>query len=153
MTLNGIVLDNITNVGVPFAPIVVTDSKGNLIGNNAVNSDVDGKYTLKNVNATDYLKVKALGYNLSLIPVKNAVVKNDIGVLNIRLAEDKKFTTDEIKIIAEKTVKEKTVKEKEKEKAKEPMELWVKIALGVGAVTVLGIIIFLATKEDKKGKK
>jgi hypothetical protein len=33
------------------------------------------------------------------------------------------------------------------------MKLWVKIALGVGAVTVLGIIIFLATKEDKKGKK
>jgi hypothetical protein len=42
---------------------------------------------------------------------------------------------------------------KSEEKVKEPMKLWVKIALGVGAVTVLGIIIFLATKNDKKGKK
>jgi hypothetical protein len=41
---------------------------------------------------------------------------------------------------------------KVEEKVKEPMKLWVKIALGVGAVTVLGIIIFLASK-DKKGKK
>ena len=42
---------------------------------------------------------------------------------------------------------------KEEEKVKEPMKLWVKIALGVGAVTVLGIIIFLATKDNKKVKK
>jgi hypothetical protein len=149
MTLNGVVLDNVTNVGVPFTPIVVADSKGNLIGNNGVNSDVDGKYTLKNVNTTNYLKVKALGYNLALVPVKNAVVKNDIGALNIRLTQDKGFTTEEI-VVKPKDAKTIT---KPEEKIKEPMKLWVKIALGVGAVTVLGIIIFLATKENKKGKK
>jgi len=163
MTLNGTLLDSKTNKGIEFGAIQVTDSKGKPIGNNGVNTDENGKYSLKNVKTSDYITTSYVGYAPKTIAANNAVSKGSgIGILNIKI-DQTGLTLPQIDIVADKPKTKITTSgsvitdaktiAKPEEKAKEPMKLWVKIALGVGAVTVLGIIIFLATKENKKGKK
>ena len=115
------------------------------------------KYSLKNVNPTDFITTSYIGYAPKTVPANSAILKEGgIGNLDIKI-DQTGVALPQIDIVAEKPkTKVKTngaviVEKKPEEKAKEPIKLWVKIALGVGAVTVFGIIIFLATK-DNKGK-
>jgi hypothetical protein len=157
MTLNGTLLDSKSNIPMEFGAVQVTDSKGKPIGNNGTTTDDKGKYSLKNVNPTDFITTSYIGYAPKTVPANSAILKEGgIGNLDIKI-DQTGVALPQIDIVAEKPkTKVKTngaviVEKKPEEKAKEPMKLWVKIALGVGAVTIFGIIIFLATK-DNKGK-
>ena len=157
MTLNGTLLDSKSNIPMEFGAVQVTDSKGKPIGNNGTTTDDKGKYSLKNVNPTDFITTSYIGYAPKTVPANSAILKEGgIGNLDIKI-DQTGVTLPTIEVTAEKPkTKIKTsgavqVKKKPEEKPKEPMQLWVKIALGVGAVTIFGIIIFLATK-DNKGK-
>ena len=150
MNIVGQVIDSVTKEPIVGAIVYISDTAGKPISK-AVSTDSNGRYSLTDVSSNSIIASSAITYPVKVTSIKNAI-KTPFGfpALLIKLTQGKEGTFEEVKITADKTVKE---KEKEKEKAKEPMKLWVKIALGVGAVTVLGIIIFLATKEDKKGKK
>jgi hypothetical protein len=160
MNIVGQVIDSVTNEPIVDAIVYVSDTAGKPI-TKPVNADSNGRYALNDVSSNAIIGAQRTGYNAKLTSVKNAI-KPPFGfpALLIKLNQSKEATLQEqvIKPQDEKTkistkgeVKVETTKD-EKVKVKEPMKLWVKIALGVGAVTVLGIIIFLATK-DKKGKK
>ncbi len=159
MILVGQVIDSVTKEPLVGANIYVSDSKGNPKGK-VVSADTNGRYKLDNVSPTDNIASQMVSYGKKITSVKNAItMPNGFKALLISLSQGKEATLGEVvikpkdektKISTKGDVKVETTKD---EKVKEPMKLWVKIALGVGAVTVLGIIIFLATKEDKKGKK
>jgi hypothetical protein len=152
MNIVGQVIDSVTKEPIVGAIVYISDTAGKPISK-AVSTDSNGRYSLTDVSSNSIIASSAITYPVKVTSIKNAI-KTPFGfpALLIKLTQGKEGTFEEVKITADKTVKEKD-KEKEKDKAKEPMKLWVKIALGVGAVTVLGIIIFLATKENKKGKK
>ena len=161
MDIVGQVIDSATKEPIVGAAVYVSDKNAKPIGNNSTATDVNGRYTLKNVNANSIIASRAVTYPPSAIAVSKAItMPNGFKALLIKLTQGKegilgevviKPKDDKTKITTKGEVKVETTKD-EKVKVKEPMKLWVKIALGVGAVTVLGIIIFLATK-DKKGKK
>jgi hypothetical protein len=160
MDIVGQVIDSATKEPIVGAVVYVSDKNAKPIGNNSTATDVNGRYTLKNVNANGIIASRAVTYPPSAIPVSKAItMPNGFKALLIKLTQGKEGTLEEV-VIKPKDEKTKIttsgavkVDAKVEEKVKEPMKLWVKIALGVGAVTVLGIIIFLATKNDKKGKK
>ena len=160
MNIVGQVIDSVTNEPIVNANVYISDTAGKPISK-PVSADSNGRYALNDVSSNSIIGAQRIGYNTKLTSVKKAI-KPPFGfpALLIKLDEDKKLTTDEVlikpqdektKISTKGDVKVQT--KKEEEKVKEPMKLWVKIALGVGAVTVLGIIIFLATKDNKKVKK
>jgi hypothetical protein len=159
MDIVGQVIDSATKEPIVGAVVYVSDKNAKPIGNNSTATDVNGRYTLKNVNANNIIASRAVTYPPSAIPVSKAItMPNGFKALLIKLTQGKEGTLEEV-LIKPKDEKTKIttsgavkVDAKVEEKVKEPMKLWVKIALGVGAVTVLGIIIFLASK-DKKGKK
>jgi hypothetical protein len=158
MTLNGTLLDSKTNEPMLFGAVQVTDSNGKPVGNNGTSTDDKGKYTLKNVKPTDYITTSYIGYAPKTVAVNSAIVKEGgIGNLDIKI-DQTGITLSTVEVTAEKPkTKIKTsgavqVEKKPEQKAKEPVKLWVKIALGVGAVTIFGIIIFLATKDNKSTK-
>jgi hypothetical protein len=158
MNIVGQVIDSVTNEPIVGAIVYISDTAGKPISK-PITADSNGRYALNDVSSNSIIGAQRIGYDTKLTSVKKAI-KPPFGfpALLIKLNESKKLTTDEVlikpqdektKISTKGDVKVETTKD---EKVKEPMKLWVKIALGVGAVTVLGIIIFLATK-DKKGKK
>jgi hypothetical protein len=158
MNIVGQVIDSVTNEPIVGAIVYISDTAGKPISK-PITADSNGRYALSDVSSNSIIGAQRIGYDTKLTSVKKAI-KPPFGfpALLIKLNESKKLTTDEVlikpqdektKISTKGDVKVETTKD---EKVKEPMKLWVKIALGVGAVTVLGIIIFLATK-DKKGKK
>jgi hypothetical protein len=164
MDIVGQVIDSATKEPIVGAVVYVSDKNAKPIGNNSTATDVNGRYTLKNVNANNIIASRAVTYPPSAIPVSKAItMPNGFKALLIKLTQGKEGTLEEVLIKPkdEKTkittsgsvITDAKTTAKSEEKVKEPMKLWVKIALGVGAVTVLGIIIFLATKNDKKGKK
>jgi hypothetical protein len=159
MNIVGQVIDSVTNEPIVDAIVYVSNTAGKPI-TKPVNADSNGRYILKDVSSNAIIGAQQTGYNQKITSVKNAI-KTPFGfpALLIKLNQSKEATLqeqvikpqdDKTKISTKGAVK---VDAKVEEKVKEPMKLWVKIALGVGAVTVLGIIIFLATKNDKKGKK
>lgn len=159
MNIVGQVIDSVTNEPIVGAIVFISDTAGKPISK-PITADSNGRYALSGVSSNSIIGAQRIGYDTKLTSVKKAI-KPPIGfpALLIKLNQSKEATLQEqvIKPQDEKTkittsgaVK---VDAKVEEKVKEPMKLWVKIALGVGAVTVLGIIIFLATKNDKKGKK
>lgn len=160
MILVGQVIDSKTKEPIVNANVYVSDTAGNPKGK-VVSADSNGRYMLNDVSNNSIIGARFVSHSTKIQSLKKAtIMPNGFKALLIELTEKPEATTQEVlikpqdektKISTKGDVKVQT--NKEEEKAKEPMKLWVKIALGVGAVTVLGIIIFLATKNDKKGKK
>jgi hypothetical protein len=162
MNIVGQVIDSVTKEPIVGAIVYVSDTAGKPISK-PVSTDSNGRYSLTDVSSNSIIASSAITYPVRVTSVKNAInTPFGFPALLIKLTQGKEGTLEEV-VIKPKDEKTKITTSgaviadaktiaKPEEKVKEPMKLWVKIALGVGAVTVLGIIIFLATK-DKKGKK
>jgi hypothetical protein len=168
MILVGQVIDSATSKPIEFAKVYISNISAKPIIRSGYSAETDsnGRFTLNNVTENDFISTQMVSYETKIVSVKKALtIPNGFKALLIKLNQGKDATLPEVKVTP-KDEKPKTkittsgsvimdakTVAKPEEKVKEPMKLWVKIALGVGAVTVLGIIIFLATKNDKKGKK
>lgn len=150
---------NDKNEAVEFAVVFLSDSKGKPIGNVNTQADDKGRFVFNSLNDTDFLTSQMVGLKPTTISVKKAInipsPMGDMPTLAIKMPPSEGVNLGEIVVTAKKAEpkKEDTKKaEPKKAEPKEPMKLWVKIALGVGAVTIFGIIIFLATKNKKSTK-
>lgn len=169
MIISGIVTNGTTKEPVPFALVYVSDSNGKPKGNISTQTDANGRYTLNGVNPSGYVTASYTGYNKQPVAVKNVVSVPNIvtgiptNLLAIKLTPSLKSGLPEVTVTPQNTgtkistigsvaVDKKVEDKKSVDEVKEPTKAWVKIALGLGALAVLGLII-VAIKKDKKNSK
>lgn len=110
--IRGKVFDE-NKVVLPFATIYVSDSKGghSLHAKNTA-SDIDGNWVLKDVNDSDFITARMLGYEPETISVKSipaliklSPVRDGEKKLNITLKQGEGTKLSEFEVVAERDKK------------------------------------------------